>query len=247
NTRAQTMLSTLQERIEYDAEAYRAARTAILSLRNVDDDPDYPRLLAKDLQLEGELAEDDEGAARKLAAASRQRTRLHISTSKHTMSWIWTANGMSLVANLHTAVRHLWAKAMARKDRWVEEAELLREDMRRCLRSLEYEAEQWRVRANVDLGRGPAYCSGTRAYALKHEALWLKLRDHFRSVWNLPMGKTKRRIFERWQELNDNADIWLAETQLLLGLDDCADTIPRIAPFLPEEARSIDEQPDAHS
>ncbi|KAI4517218.1 hypothetical protein K525DRAFT_211399 [Schizophyllum commune Loenen D] len=238
NTRAQTMLSTLQERIEYDADAYRAARTAILSLCNVEEDPEYPKLLAKDLQLEGELAEDDESAARKLAAASRQRTRQHISTSKHTMSWIWTANGVYSDDSIdkddvQKTIRHLWAKAMARKDRWVEEAELLREDMRRCLRSLEYEAEVWRVRAEVDLGRGPGYSSGARAYALKHHTLWLRLRDHFRSVWNLPMGKTKRRIFERWQELNDNADIWLAESQSMLGFDEHPDASPRIAPFRP--------------
>ncbi|TRM56407.1 hypothetical protein BD626DRAFT_541333 [Schizophyllum amplum] len=184
NTRARTMLLTLQERIDSDAEAYRAARAAILSLRGVDDDPEFPKLLAKDLQLEGELTELDDDAA---------------------------------------PIQHLWARAMARKDRWVEEAELLREDMRRCLRSLESEADAWLTRADVDLGRGAGYHSGTRAYAMRHHAQWIQLRDHFRHVWNRPMGTTKRRIFERWQELNDNADVWLAESQALLGFEETAD------------------------
>ena len=120
----------------------------------------------------------------------------------------------------HPAIQHLWARALARKDRWVEEAELLREDMRRCLRSLESEAQAWRERADVDLGRGPVYQSGTRAYALRHHALWLELRDHFRDVWNRPVGKTKRRMFERWQQLNEDADVWLAESHALLGLEE---------------------------
>ncbi|TRM56317.1 hypothetical protein BD626DRAFT_575841 [Schizophyllum amplum] len=229
NTRARTMLATLQERIDFDAETYRASRAAILSLRNVDDDPDFPKLLAKDLQLEGELTEDDDNAARRMAAAGRQRARhIHVSTSKHTMSWIWTANGVYSDTdvdkdNVDKTIQHLWARAMARKDRWVEEAELLREDMRRCLRSLEFEAEAWLARADIDLGRGPAYHSGTRAYALKHHDMWLQLRDHFRHVWNRPLGKTKRRIFERWQELNDNAEVWLAESQGLLGFEETTD------------------------
>ncbi|TRM61977.1 hypothetical protein BD626DRAFT_548776 [Schizophyllum amplum] len=226
NTRSHTMLATLQERIDYDAETYRAARRAILSLRNVDDDPDFPKLLAKDLQLEGEWRDEDDDAARRLAAAGRQRARhIHVSTGKHTMSWIWTANGVYSDASVNKdevdkTIQHLWARALARKDRWVEEAELLREDMRRCLRSLEFEAEVWRLRADVDLGRGAGYYSGTRAYALKHQAQWLQLRDHFRNVWNLPMGKTKRRIFERWQQLNENAEVWLTESRGLLGFED---------------------------
>ncbi|KAL1658561.1 hypothetical protein GGF50DRAFT_120742 [Schizophyllum commune] len=156
NTRARTMIVTLQERIDVDAETYRAAREAILTLRGVDDDPDFPKLLAKDLQLEGELTDEDDDAARRLAAAGRQRTRhVHVSTSKHTMSWIWTANGVYSDTSVdkdevEKTIQHLWARALARKDRWVEETELLREDMRRCLRSLEAEAEQWRKRADVD-------------------------------------------------------------------------------------------------
>ncbi|KAI5822026.1 hypothetical protein K523DRAFT_257616, partial [Schizophyllum commune Tattone D] len=200
NTRARTMILTLQERIDADAETYRAARAAILSLRNVDNDPDFPKLLAKDLQLEGEATDQDDDAACRLAAAGKQRTRhVHVSTSKHTMSWLWTANGVYSdttvdKAEVEKTIQHLWARALARKDRWVEEAELLREDMRRCLRSLEFEAEEWRKRADVDLGRGPAYFSGTRAHALKHHALWLQVRDHFRDVWNRPIGKTKRQL-----------------------------------------------------
>lgn len=111
----------------------------------------------------------------------------------------------------------------------MEEVELLREDMRRCLRSLEAEAEVWRARATVSLGRGPAYDLGARAYALKQQAQWLQLRDHFRDVWDRPVGKTKRRMFETWQQLNDDADVWLAESQTLLGLDEPVD-IPTDAP-----------------
>lgn len=40
------------------------------------------------------------------------------------------------------AVRVEWAKAKARRDRWTEEVELLREKMRRVLQSLEWR-ERW--------------------------------------------------------------------------------------------------------
>ncbi|KAI4517304.1 hypothetical protein K525DRAFT_153413, partial [Schizophyllum commune Loenen D] len=201
STRARALLTTLQEKIELDAAAYRKARHAILSLRGVALDDEFPPLLAADLQLEGEESESDAAAmaAMARAGASGRPRQTHVSSGKHKMSWIWTAKGAPSAkdeANVLETVRCLWAKALARKDRWVEEVVILQEDMRRCLRSLEWEADKWRERASVNIGQGDAYFSGTRAYALRQVAQWTALRDHFKSGWSKPVGRAKRMVFE---------------------------------------------------
>ncbi|KAF9012930.1 hypothetical protein BDZ89DRAFT_1142716 [Hymenopellis radicata] len=58
------------------------------------------------------------------------------------MSWIWTAEGGPNAEEdeyLHECVRIEWSKALARKTRWTEEVEILKEEMRRVLRSLRWE------------------------------------------------------------------------------------------------------------
>ncbi|KAL1661534.1 hypothetical protein GGF50DRAFT_60884, partial [Schizophyllum commune] len=203
STRARALLKTLQEKIDLDAAGYRKARVAILALRGVEEDPEFPPLLAADLRLEGDEDEPDAAAMTQMARAglSSRPRQVHVSSGKQTMSWIWTAKGLpsdEKEANVLETVRCLWAKALARKERWEEEVVILQEDMRRCLRSLESESQTWRERASVDIGKGEAYASGTRAYALRHAEQWTRLRDHFQDGWNKPLGRAKRRIFEEY-------------------------------------------------
>jgi hypothetical protein len=44
---------------------------------------------------------------------------------------------------MHTAVRVEWCKVYARVKHWQEEVLLLQEEMRRCLRTLEWQAAVW--------------------------------------------------------------------------------------------------------
>ncbi|TRM56325.1 hypothetical protein BD626DRAFT_357487, partial [Schizophyllum amplum] len=200
STRARALLETLQGKIELDAVAYRHTRAAILALRGLTEDDQFPALLPSDLRLEGEEAEPDAAAQAQLsrAGSSTRPRHIHVSTGKHQMSWLWTSNGAASQddGDVLKTVRCLWAKALARKDRWDEEVLILQEDMRRCLRSLESEASVWRERANIDIGRGDAYACGTRAYALRHAQQWVDLRDRFLAEWNKPIGRSKRLIFE---------------------------------------------------
>ncbi|TRM57970.1 hypothetical protein BD626DRAFT_411100 [Schizophyllum amplum] len=232
STRARALVATLQDKINLDAVAYRKVRAAILALREVGEDDEFPPLLASDLQLEGEEMEDDSAAIEKLArAGSSTRPRhTHVSTGKHKMSWLWTARGAPsaeeedhvLTPTVCTAVRCLWAKALARKERWTEEVHMLKEDMRRCLRSLEFESKEWQARASVDTGRGVDYAAGTRAYALRHADQWVQLRDRFLGEWNKPIGRTKRRIFAEFAATlkDDSLSLSLAAAQTMLNHDD---------------------------
>ncbi|KAL1749389.1 hypothetical protein FB107DRAFT_280885, partial [Schizophyllum commune] len=204
---------------------------AILSLSNVLENDDFPALRDRDLQLEGEITESDATA---LAASSRagssQRPRhIHVSTGRHQISWLWTAKGASqedasaIKVNTEEArqmIGCLWAKARARKQRWAEEVEILREDMRRCLRSLEKQGDIWHDHAESARGRTLAHDSGLRAYALRQEHQWRCMRDKFLNEWGKPYGRTKRLVFERATSLIDDQAQYLAESRALLDLDD---------------------------
>ncbi|TRM58348.1 hypothetical protein BD626DRAFT_573568 [Schizophyllum amplum] len=225
STRARALLETLQEKLLLDAELYRAARAAVLSLRNVTVFDELPELRARDLQLEGEEAEPDADAmARSSRVGTAQRPRhIHVSTGKHQMSWIWTAQGAPSEIDeeeVAQTVRCLWAKAFARMCRWTEEVEMLREDMRRCLRSLEKEAELWRTRAETATAANPTHRSGIAAYALRRADQLLALKGCFQEEWNRPHGRSKRLVFERATALIDDQEYHLAESRRLLGLDD---------------------------
>ncbi|TRM56390.1 hypothetical protein BD626DRAFT_575715 [Schizophyllum amplum] len=228
STRHRALIATLQEKLEFDATTYRVTRQAILDLSGLTEREDLPELRARDLQLEGEMDEPDAAAmARYAGVGSTQRPRhIHVSTGKHQMSWLWTARGSADGPNdeeVRQTIGCLWLKALARKARWTEEVELLREDMRRCLRSLEKESSVWRARALALDGRTAAHNSGKAAYALRQAAQWTRLRDNFLSEWNKPYGKTKRMIFEQATSLMDDQARYIAESRAILDLDDDLD------------------------
>ncbi|KAI5823495.1 hypothetical protein K523DRAFT_255071 [Schizophyllum commune Tattone D] len=231
STRARSLIASIQEKLELDADAYRTAREAILGLSNVAESDDFPLLRDRDLQLEGEITESDAAAmAASSRAGSSQRPRhIHVSTGTHQISWLWTAKGASqedasaVKVNTEEArqmIGCLWAKARARKQRWAEEVEILREDMRRCLRSLEKQSKIWHDHAESARGRTSAHDSGLRAYALRQEQQWRRMRDKFLDEWGKPYGRTKRLVFERATSLMDDQAQYLTESRALLDLDD---------------------------
>ncbi|KAE9398409.1 hypothetical protein BT96DRAFT_822023, partial [Gymnopus androsaceus JB14] len=63
-----------------------------------------------------------------------------------------------------------WCKAYSRSRRWGEEVELLTEEMRRCLVTLEFNAKEWEARTEytgaLAADKGTAHTEGVRAYAL---------------------------------------------------------------------------------
>ncbi|KAJ3749714.1 hypothetical protein EV360DRAFT_31036, partial [Lentinula raphanica] len=66
--------------------------------------------------------------------------------------------------------------------RWKEEIQLLQEEMRRCLVSLEYQAKQWESLTNIPQFNS-LHAEGAAAYGHKQAAVKRKVADRFRELW----------------------------------------------------------------
>ncbi|KAJ7799721.1 hypothetical protein B0H14DRAFT_3491392 [Mycena olivaceomarginata] len=156
--------------------------------------PHFRPLRETNIRLEGDNGESDAAAKKKLAMISAGRgaraPRTAPGQSKRTMSWIWTVKAGSGDAerDLHDSVRVEWARAKARKTRWVEEVMILEEEMRRTLRYLEWQAIWWEVRVDSRPGATVQVRAGVRAYALKQAALYRRLAKHFKAEWETNAG-----------------------------------------------------------
>ncbi|KAJ7735423.1 hypothetical protein DFH07DRAFT_870763 [Mycena maculata] len=81
------------------------------------------------------------------------------------------------------ALRMEWCKAWARTDRWREEVELLKEEVRRVPISLHHRAAWWLERQDVE-AFGGAHAEGVRAYATRQAELMEGLAGHFEGMWS---------------------------------------------------------------
>jgi hypothetical protein len=193
--------------VDADAAKYRTARAALLSLRGPDTCEEYRELKLADIQLDEEH-EVDVGARKKLSnvgSSKAQRQGPLVSSKKKTFSWIWTAGGgpgedeedlheckllviSYLVARTDkrvTAVRVEWSKAKARKERWEEEVDMLREEMKRVLRFLRWRSLWWETRRTTrqtDVSRELA--AGLEAYAARQAALHREIARRFKTAWD---------------------------------------------------------------
>lgn len=86
------------------------------------------------------------------------------------------------------AVRVEWAKARARKTRWEEEVLLLREEMKRVLRFLDWKIHWWEDRSGSREDEVPQVRGGLTAYALRQAALLRDIRSRFRQRWSEPLA-----------------------------------------------------------
>jgi hypothetical protein len=85
-----------------------------------------------------------------------------------------------------TAVRIEWAKARARYLRWSEEVQLLKEEMRRVRKTLEWEARQWEGRTEPWTADAAA-AEGIMAYAMRQAQVRRDLLCHFTRMWDKPL------------------------------------------------------------
>jgi hypothetical protein len=163
-----------------------------------------------------EAAKSDREALKRMARVggrSTQPLRSDASAKKAPgISWIWLANNgldvseedlhdckcffshvdwvCTLIANI--ALRVDWSRAKARKTRWDEEVELLREEMRRVLRYLEWDKSRWEKLRQDAAGRTDIamdFRGGLEAYAAKQAALHAELYSLFRKEMGLPLDE----------------------------------------------------------
>ncbi|KAK7043451.1 CxC2 domain-containing protein, partial [Favolaschia claudopus] len=178
------------------------AKRHLISFRNSNIIADaYPHLRPlnpDDVQLDGDAEESDSAARKKLAMLGAGRgaraPRNAPGTSKRVMSWIWTAPGSLDEEMMHESVRVEWSRSLARKTRWSEEVMLLREEMRRVLRYLGWQAEWWRRRVGLREDLALETLAGMRAYALKEAGWHDRLAEFFRNKWNVPAVTVAQRL-----------------------------------------------------
>jgi hypothetical protein len=97
STKAAVLIHQVGDRVEAVAKRYRRGREALVGLGVADEHPHLRPLRVEDVRLDGDAGETDVAARKKLAMIGPghgTRTPCNApGTSKHKMSWIWTAPG----------------------------------------------------------------------------------------------------------------------------------------------------------
>ncbi|KAJ6602497.1 hypothetical protein DFH09DRAFT_1301519 [Mycena vulgaris] len=192
STRSNTLIGQVTDRTEGVTIRYRRAWKALGNLKGAAwlEKKRLRELTPADIKLDEE-EESDARARHRLgkigSAHKRHRNEPTISSKKRTFSWIWTARGGpgEDEEELHDCVRVDWSKALARKNRWVEEVRLLREEMRRVLRFLVWKARWWESQRRARGEQIPAeLAAGLDAYAARQAALHRGIAARFKAGWD---------------------------------------------------------------
>ncbi|KAF9461409.1 hypothetical protein BDZ94DRAFT_1221539 [Collybia nuda] len=176
NTRARNALDGVNERIMNNANEYRAAFDAIVSLTTllgkVGWEQEFKVLADGDIR---EVSEADDGQ----------------SEGKRLVSWVWKTVQYSEMGNDDTfrdTLRIEWCKLRARAMRFVEEVELLSVEMMRVLQFFQWQAGWWRsigstwnhATVKSDMRR-----EGLIGYAKRQAAMRDSLSAHFVWLWSM--------------------------------------------------------------
>ncbi|KAF7971014.1 hypothetical protein HWV62_22285 [Athelia sp. TMB] len=110
--------------------------------------------------------------------------------NRRELSWIWlvprSADAQRRVATADEvcdSMRVEWAKSLARQDRWCEEGQLLREEMRRIIHYFHWKAQWWRRRAGRRTDATAEVQAGASAYAMRQADLLVALAHSFARQW----------------------------------------------------------------
>ncbi|KAF7312645.1 CxC2 domain-containing protein [Mycena indigotica] len=184
-TRSATLIGRMVEKITREATKYRQAWVALRRLKGDDFAPEYRKLEDSDLNVRAETESDAISRARLGRLGSARPARNEPTAAQAgPVSWIWFMEGEGdEEVRIHDAVRVQWAKARARRDRWTEEVLLIREEMRRVLRSLWSIQQQWLERETSRPNARPALQEGLVAYAKKQRHIHSLIANRFVLDW----------------------------------------------------------------
>ncbi|KAF7366117.1 CxC2 domain-containing protein [Mycena venus] len=200
NTRSRGLVDGQQRKVDLTA-AYRHARAARIALAHAAGRSEWCALEKGDLRMLEDEEEEKRRRQRAMKGKRKEAAQLNesgevrgvprLGENTCLMSWIWLSAGNSdgvWGEQMHEGLRVEWCKAYTRVKQWREELLLLQEEMARCLRTLEWQACMWDVRAT------PAHYSDKLVYELLHRegamalaarqaALRCKLANRFRRAW----------------------------------------------------------------
>ncbi|KAK6992988.1 CxC2 domain-containing protein [Favolaschia claudopus] len=203
-TRAAVLIEQVTENIEEAAARYRRAREALISLKGESACSAWKPLRDEDIRLDQDREVDAlarerlGGVGSKGSRKSTRATAAAISSRQKKMSWIWTQGGGPDAdeEELAEAVRVEWATAKARRDRWSEEVDLLREEMRRVLRFLRWRAVWWEEHRVVERVVSPEVKKGLQAYASQQAAMTRQISRQFKQSWETSASQAVRVAME---------------------------------------------------
>ncbi|KAJ7816808.1 hypothetical protein B0H13DRAFT_1923357 [Mycena leptocephala] len=220
-TRSATLIGRVGDRISRVAAKYRGARTALIALKGPAFAPQFKELKPGDMNVNAE-EESDALSRKKLGRlGSTRRPRLEPSNARKTFSWIWTVGGgpgedQEQLHECLWTVRVEWSKARARRDRWVEEVDILREEMKRVLRFLRWIQVEWRRRAELREDIDPQLAAGLKAYALRQVAVHRRIAAGFHVGWNVSVATAVRDVVRQdgtvYRELLESEELDMAPT-----------------------------------
>ncbi|KAG1884716.1 hypothetical protein F4604DRAFT_1878684 [Suillus subluteus] len=174
NTRAAAVLTKVELSIKTDAEWYCRAWTALVVLGDVLQEHSWGNDLPK-LEAEHVCGMSDGHTGQ--------------SEGNQTLSWIWKARGVTTGDRegetiLADALRVEWCKSQAHAYRWMEEVELLQEEMRRVCAFFDWHAAWWKDQASRRIGLDVAESEGIGAYAKRQAAIQIMMRDNCLKKWH---------------------------------------------------------------
>ncbi|KAF7324858.1 CxC2 domain-containing protein [Mycena kentingensis (nom. inval.)] len=209
STRSNNVITRLDGQSRRQGDKYRAARQAGLTL-DASFCPQFLELSDDDMRVGVEVESDASARAALNKVGASRRVRNEPTVPKpggiKPLSWIWSVGGSADLGELHDAVRVQWTKAKARRDRWIEEVELIREEMRRVLRSLETVQAEWREREKGRDGADKELAAGARAYAKRQAAIYGKMSVSFRSRWSSSAADSVRRVVSNRRDVDSEAE-----------------------------------------
>ena len=174
---------------------------------------------------------------------------------RYAPSWIWgTPLTMALVGEgsiteqqeVNETARHEWMTCRARADRWMEEEELLQEEMRRVIVYLEWKSRTWSEKVGIRAGSCTLDIQhGIDAYARKQASIHREIAMSFASQW-LPYLKTCGFDVKWATELPWASQILSCETKLpkRFAVAVAPGDTPRV--LLTTDPFPGTEEPDAH-
>ncbi|KAJ7059185.1 hypothetical protein C8F01DRAFT_1059219 [Mycena amicta] len=208
STRSNTLIGRITGQARREMTKYSEARSAGLRLKP-SFCPRFRELHDNDARVGVEVEGDAASMAALGRAGSTKRVRNEPKVQKEIrpISWIWSVGGEPDSQELHDSVHVQWTKALARRDRWVEEVEMIREEMRRVLRCLETVQSEWEARAEGRKNADPELAAGARAYAKRQQAIYRGIALSFKSRWSTSAAEAVRRVVDEATEDADEDEV----------------------------------------
>ncbi|KAF7965863.1 hypothetical protein HWV62_41204 [Athelia sp. TMB] len=197
NTRAGTLASRVQNKVNVSASKYTHARNAVASLAQrtgaVGWETQFKELLSSDVRAFTDKTE--EAAMAHKPKKKRQEQEKALGEGKKKLAWIWKVSRVGADVGddegVQEALRIEWCKSRARAMRWSEEVLLLREEMRRVITFLLWHADWWGLQGEgrTDVDIPPEVRQGLQAYAARQAANCESMAAHFDHLWTTAWKK----------------------------------------------------------